>query len=212
MAEESIITKIRNILTILKIFKIPTVSKIPTLPLLPRDILVNCVIPYVSYFALETTLLSLNFTREEIIKIKATEHAKRLIECNADHITAYVNIHQIEYRIDGIIHREDGPARIVGTGDDRNYYWYMHGKIHRENGPAMVYSNGTTVWLKNGKYHRDDGPAYEGFDGYLEWYINGKHHRLSGPATVYANGAKEFWINDSIQYIIKENGVYLGAR
>ena len=159
----------------------------------PKDIIINCVVPYVGYFSLTEVLIALNFTNKEIANIKSTEHARRLKKCNADHVTEYVNIPQIEYRIDGVLHREDGPARIVGN--DINNYWYKRGKLHRCDGPAIEYSNGTRVWYKNNKQHRDDGPAYEGFDGHLEYWLNGQHHNDSGPAVVHTNGFKEFWLS-----------------
>ncbi len=173
-----------------------------------KDVLINCLVPYVSYFSLTEVLSALNFTSKEIADIKTAEHARRLKKCNADHVTEYVNIRQVEYRVDNVLHREDGPARLIGTGDNTDYHWYKNDKLHREDGPAIVYSNGTKVWYVDGKQHRDDGPAYEGFDGYLEYWINGRQHNDSGPAVIHINGEKEFWLKGRpIAYVTLEGKV-----
>jgi hypothetical protein len=56
-------------------------------------------------------------------------------------------------------------------------YWveYLNeqGLLHREDGPAREYSNGTKAWFINGKLHREDGPAVEHGNGDEEWYLNG---------------------------------------
>jgi len=77
--------------------------------------------------------------------------------------------------VNDIIHKDDGPAKLVGA--DR--YWY-----------------------RNGLEHREDGPAYEGCLGTRKWFLNGKQHRIDGPAVHYVNRAgiatredlEEYWI------------------
>ena len=51
-------------------------------------------------------------------------------------------------------------------------FWKLNGKLHREDGPACEYANGTKCWYINGKHHREDGPAIEYADGDKVWYIN----------------------------------------
>ena len=51
--------------------------------------------------------------------------------------------------------------------------WRLNGKVHREDGPAYIYPSGSKVWYRNGKRHREDGPAYIGADVTKEWYLNG---------------------------------------
>ena len=63
-----------------------------------------------------------------------------------------------EYRMNGLLHREDGPAIEYANGDK---FWYINGKCHREDGPAVEYANGSKYWYLNGKLHREDGPAVE---------------------------------------------------
>jgi len=77
----------------------------------------------------------------------------------------------IEYRLDGLLHREDGPA-IEWVNGDKN--WYVNGKLHREDGPACEYANGDKVWYQNDQLHREDGPAVKYSDGSKYWYYEGK--------------------------------------
>ena len=94
----------------------------------------------------------------------------------------------------GILHREDGPARI--RSDLSVIEWYIDGRRHRVGGPAIVYSNGSEEWFKNGKPHRDDGPAVIlSSSGLKEWYINGLLHREDGPAVIYGDGSIEWFFN-----------------
>ncbi|TAL31822.1 MAG: hypothetical protein EPN97_10445 [Alphaproteobacteria bacterium] len=76
-----------------------------------------------------------------------------------------------EYRLNGQLHREDGPAVDSGKGDT---WWFRNNLLHREGGPAVEHATGSKWWYKNGALHREDGPAYEGADGTKAWYLNGK--------------------------------------
>lgn len=77
---------------------------------------------------------------------------------------------RIEYRLNGILHREDGPAREWAVG---NKAWYVDGKCHRSDGPAIEWADGDKEWRVDGNRHRLDGPAVEYASGYKEWYIMG---------------------------------------
>ena len=71
---------------------------------------------------------------------------------------------------DGKLHREDGPAVIIGSIRQE---WYRNGELHREDGPAVIDGNNYQVWYRNGELHREDGPAI--IDGdYQEWWVDGK--------------------------------------
>jgi hypothetical protein len=55
--------------------------------------------------------------------------------------------------------------------------WYLNGVLHREDGPAVEWVSGYKAWYKNGKLPRTDGPAIETFwwlNGYPyskeEWF------------------------------------------
>jgi hypothetical protein len=50
--------------------------------------------------------------------------------------------------------------------------WRENGYLHRENGPAQVWPNGRVEWCLNGELHREDGPAVVGADGHEEWWLD----------------------------------------
>ena len=54
--------------------------------------------------------------------------------------------------------------------------WRLNGKLHREDGPAVENAYGYKEWLLNGQYHREDGPAVEFADGSKSWFLNGKQY------------------------------------
>jgi hypothetical protein len=66
-----------------------------------------------------------------------------------------------EWKFNGKLHREDGPAVEWVNGDKS---WYINGK----------WANGDKEWFINGKLHREDGPAVELANGNKYWYINDK--------------------------------------
>ena len=61
----------------------------------------------------------------------------------------------IEWYLNGVRHREDGPAYEDAGG---NKYWYKNNKLHREDGPAVINAEETVKWSNNGAE---------------EWYLNG---------------------------------------
>ena len=93
---------------------------------------------------------------------------------------------------EGRLHREDGPARVFGSGREE---WYRHGKLHREDGPAVVHANGSVKWYRDGVRHRDDGPACVYVNGTEKWYRHGLRHRDDGPAASYPDG-RRIWFVD----------------
>jgi hypothetical protein len=97
-----------------------------------------------------------------------------------------------EWKFDGKLHREDGPAVEWVDGYKE---WYINGEYHREGGPAVEYVSGDKYWYINGKHHREDGPAVEYANGDKFWFINGKYHREDGPAVERADGRKYWYIN-----------------
>ena len=56
-----------------------------------------------------------------------------------------------------------------------NTFWRLNGLLHREDGPACEYADGAKCWYQNGKRHREDGPACEYVDGCKSWFLNGKY-------------------------------------
>ena len=102
------------------------------------------------------------------------------------------------WRLDGKLHRTDGPAirKWVVDGEEWEEHWYLDGQLHRTNGHASykylddrstpIY--GPDIWEKRwvvkGKLHRTNGPAIvikdeHEYDEVLEkhWYIDGKLQR-----------------------------------
>ena len=51
--------------------------------------------------------------------------------------------------------------------------WRQNGLLHREDGPACEFTNGDKFWYRNGKHHREDGPAIECVNGTKRWYLEG---------------------------------------
>lgn len=55
----------------------------------------------------------------------------------------------VEWRYNGLLHRENGPARI----HKYSMFWYKHGKLHRIDGPAVIDDSGPKqYWLDGIKY------------------------------------------------------------
>lgn len=54
-----------------------------------------------------------------------------------------------EYRLDGKLHRLNGPAVISAQGDE---HWYENGVRHRIGGPAVTTRNGAEQWWVYGKH------------------------------------------------------------
>lgn len=62
---------------------------------------------------------------------------------------------------------------------DGTYYYHLNGLLHREDGPAIEYAGGDKFWLFNGKQHRADGPAVVLTNGNIAWCYQGKHMNCS---------------------------------
>ena len=61
----------------------------------------------------------------------------------------------------------------VKVNDYGDRCWRLDGKLHREDGPAIEYADGARWWYLNGNLHREDGPAIEYLDGRRSWYLGG---------------------------------------
>lgn len=83
----------------------------------------------------------------------------------------------------------------VRVDEDGGKEWYLNGLLHREDGPAVEYATGTKFWYLNGQRHREDGPACEWADGTKSWWVNGQLHRTDGPACEWADGSKSWYLN-----------------
>ena len=49
--------------------------------------------------------------------------------------------------VNGILHRDDGPAKVLPDGSQ---FWYFNEKLHREHGPAVVPADGTEEYWEHG--------------------------------------------------------------
>ena len=97
----------------------------------------------------------------------------------------------IWWSLNGVLHREDGPAAIEPNG---SFEWRWKGEFHRDGGPA-VNKDGILYWYQHGVLHREDGPALEYPSGAKMWVRNGLYYRTDGPAVIDASGAMYWWIN-----------------
>ena len=61
----------------------------------------------------------------------------------------------------------------------------LNGLLHRQWGPAVIFENGTEIWYQQGKRHRLAGPAIIWYSGELEYWLDGQRHRLDGPAVIH---------------------------
>jgi len=151
-----------------------------------KDVLINNLIPFISYFDLKKFLETLEIQQNEIQYIKSKEHKKR--------ITIKYYSRYTEYTIEDVLHNSDGPARIWTEGCKE---WFINGKHHRLDGPAILKTDGSEIWYQHDKLHRLDGPAVTHY-GYIEWLVNGRRHNPNGPAKIYPDGKKEWYLHDKL--------------
>ena len=64
---------------------------------------------------------------------------------------------------------------IYDIDDEGTKRWYLNGIPHREDGPAVEYIDGTKKWIVRGQFHNVNGPAIIYSTGVVKWYINGKN-------------------------------------
>jgi hypothetical protein len=84
----------------------------------------------------------------------------------------------------------------ITTDDEGTIFYRVNGQLHREDGPAVIHPDGGKEWWLNGERHRSRGPAIIYSDGSQEWYRNDQLHRLNGPAIKCAdNGAQIYYRN-----------------
>lgn len=95
--------------------------------------------------------------------------------------THYKIAHESFYELNGVLHREDGPAVI--HHDEVGYRgYYLFGQLHNVDGPA--------------EYHE----YWDACAGMPErWYLQGERHRLFGPA-VDTDGEDDEWYLFGVGY------------
>ena len=88
----------------------------------------------------------------------------------------------------------------VTIKSDGSQEWRYNGQLHREDGPALTTKSGDEIsYYRKGKLHRPykDGPAKLGKGGW-EYYQNGILHNPDGYAVFKYNGPKEYWIDGKL--------------
>lgn len=115
----------------------------------------------------------------------------------------------VSHYVDGLLHREDGPAIERSAGSEE---WYIRGKRHRADGPAFISVSGIEIWYFEDKLHREDGPAYTWVDGSQAFYFNGKQITVvEFFRTVYLskikNGSLRTAIIDGVEHVILDKSL-----
>lgn len=119
----------------------------------------------------------------------------------------------LEWISGGVLHRNDGPARITADG---TLEYHLYGKLGRYNDePAVIKADGTIEYYLNGCRNRLNGPAVIRADGSTEYWEMNHKHRVGGPAVHRpSDGSNEYWYNGE-QYLPDTPFVtseYLGSR
>lgn len=111
----------------------------------------------------------------------------------------------------GQLHR-DGDLPALIHPNHKTLMYYQNGLLHRDNGPAKINSHQEVYYYK-GSIHRDDNlPAK--IDMYIEkdgsktlvceeYYRHGAHHRDNGPAVLWSSGSYQFYKKGELH---NENG------
>lgn len=137
----------------------------------------------------ETYCKGFNLITGDVLTVDRGEYSK-LYEIIKNHIPV------LKLKIDEVAPKNyTGIIEMENQGKPWCKEWRVDGKLHRIDGPAREYENGEKYWFSEGNIHRENGPAAEFSDGTKIWYIKGKCHRIDGPAIEYSNGDKEWWID-----------------
>src|ERR1700691_1776812 len=73
--------------------------------------------------------------------------------------------------------------------------YYLNGILHREDGPAFIYPNGNAYYYINGFYHREDGPAVIHPNGNMYYYLNDKNITEEVEEWIKDNNIPKVWDN-----------------
>ena len=79
----------------------------------------------------------------------------------------------ITLNTDGSTIRMEGDSKFEKKVYVDRVEYRLNGKLHREDGPAIEWTNGRKEWWINGERHREDGPAIVRTNGPNRWYMNG---------------------------------------
>src|ERR1700691_3402437 len=73
--------------------------------------------------------------------------------------------------------------------------YYLNGLPHRDDGPAFIYPDGRMYYYLNGKIHREDRPAVIWYDGKVRYFINDKNITKKVNDWIKENNIPEIWNN-----------------
>jgi hypothetical protein len=111
----------------------------------------------------------------------------------------------VTYRLNGLLHRRDGPAYIAYSSDYMIYYvWYLLGECHRdENDTVHIdHVDDTLRCCKN------NNPSVWSAQGYKQWRDCSRRSRLNGPSYIRcapgACGDLKSWYINNIEYKEKD--------
>jgi hypothetical protein len=108
-----------------------------------------------------------------------------------------INVHEIDceitkdaiiYTVNGLYHRNDGPAIICKNG---LIFFYRDGILYRNDGPAKIY-------LKNieNNHITDIERLIASPSTSMKWYCDDKLHIINREAIICENGLREWWEYD----------------
>ena len=95
----------------------------------------------------------------------------------------------------------DGYILII-FDNGKSKQWRLNDLLHRQDGPAIELADGDKEWYVNGKRHREDGPAYKGGNGEKQWWLNGK--QVTEQDVI--NLAQHAPLTKSLQELIDQHG------
>ena len=81
---------------------------------------------------------------------------------NSENTKTLIRSNTLMKYIDGILYCDDGIIPFTGVrapNDNIVKEYYLNGLLHREDGPAVEYKDGHRCWFLDGQRHRTDGPA-----------------------------------------------------
>lgn len=94
-----------------------------------------------------------------------------------------------------------------GKHEDSGFiFWYVNGLLHREDGPAAVGLD-VDCWYINGMRHREDGPAVEyeiGSEYDNEWWING----IQFTEQEFIQWKEKKKLNEKLHFTLEERPVH----
>jgi len=81
--------------------------------------------------------------------------------------------------------------------------WRVNGRLHRLDGPACIRADGIQQWLVNDQLHRTDGPAVIRADGTQQWCVDGNFITRQVQAWIAVQNVSWPWDDDTqIQFLL----------